>query len=273
MNFFRKTTIEHTKTELDSSFARRKVCAGFSGIGARPEQQDSYAISDFENPALCKEKGILLTLADGMGGLANGKEVSECVVHALQEAFLALPVDTTPDAWLLELLGEANHQVNQMLQNQQDSGSTLVMALIKGNQLYHLSIGDSRIYLARAGGLILLNREQSYGAQLDLLLLKQILPASAIAAHPQRRALTSYIGMGDLKGIDRNTVPLTLLPDDRLLLLSDGVFNALTEEEIHRAVLCSPENASIRMERMVLEHKHTHQDNFTGIIYRHQGLV
>lgn len=205
-----------------------------------------------------------------MGGLENGGAVSSLLVKAMQEAFVTRPVDTDPAPWLLELLGEANRQVNSFLADKKASGSTLVAALIQGNQLYHLSVGDSRLYLARGGGLILLNREQNYGRKLDLTLLKEVLPAPAIARHPQRRALTSYVGMGDLEGVDRNTIPVTLLPGDTVLLLSDGVFGTLSEEEIASALHTDAETAAIRLERLVLEHRKPYQDNFSAVLYRYE---
>ena len=268
MLFFQKTTSEHPPAAPPPK--KRPSCGCLRNIGDRPDQQDSFAVSDLKDEALCAQRGILLTLADGMGGLENGAAVSSLLVDAMQESFLTRPVDASPAPWLLELLGDANRQVNHFLEGKAPSGSTLVVALILGNQLYHLSVGDSRLYLARGGGLIPLNREQTYGRKLDLMLLKEVLPASAIAAHPQRRALTSYVGMGDLEGVDRNTIPVTLLPGDTVLLLSDGVFGTLSEEEIADALHADAETAAIRLERMVLEHHKPHQDNFSAVVYRYE---
>lgn len=268
MNFFRKTISQQPPAPVP--LRSRPSCGCLRNIGQRPDQQDSYAVSDWHDPALCAERGILLTLADGMGGLSNGAAVSRLLVDAMQEAFLSRPLDTGPASWLLELLGEANRKVNAFLEDKEPSGSTLVAALLKGSQLFHLTVGDSRLYLARGGGLIPLSREQNYGRKLDLMLLKEIMPPQAIATHPQRRALTSYVGMGDLEGVDRNTIPVTLLPGDTLLLLTDGVFTTLSEQEIAAALSPSAETSAIRLERLVLEKHKPRQDNFTGILYRYE---
>ena len=263
MFIFKRTTKQEPVRE------HPPCCAALRNIGDRPEQQDSFAISDWQDEALCAEKGVLLTLSDGMGGMNHGAQVSALLVDAVQQAFRERRMDAAPDAWLLELLGEANGAVNDFLRGKDAGGATVVMALVQGNQLYHLSAGDSRLYLVRGGGLLLLNREQSYGSKLDLMLLKGILPARELAAHPQRRALTTYVGMGDLEGVDRNTVPVTLLNGDRLLLLSDGVFGTLSEEQIFETLCDDPETAAIRLERRVLAEGKPHQDNFTAVIYRH----
>lgn len=268
MKFFQKTTSESPLAA--ASPRRRPSCGCLRNIGDRSDQQDSIAVSDRNDGELCAQRGILLTLADGMGGLENGAAVSSLLVEAMQEAFVTRPVDADPAPWLLELLGQANRRVNAFLEGKRASGSTLVAALIQGNQLYHLSVGDSRLYLARGGGLIPLSREQNYGRKLDLMLLKEVLPAHVIAHHPQRRALTSYVGMGDLEGVDRNTIPVTLLPGDTVLLLSDGVFGTLSEPEIAGALSADAETSAIRLERLVLERRKPHQDNFSGILYRYE---
>lgn len=266
MNFFKKTF--SPPVEPPAAPRRGAPCGCLRNLGSRPDQQDSYAVSDLTDSRLCAERGVLLTLADGMGGLENGAEVSRLLVDAMQEAFVNRPLDAAPAPWLLELLGEANRKVNALLEGKEPSGSTLVAALIKDHQLYHLSVGDSRLCLVRGGGLITLNREQSYGQKLDLMLLKEILPPHIIAAHPQRRALTSYVGMGDLEGVDRCTTPITLLSGDMVLLMSDGVFGTLSEQEICSALTDDAEISAIRLERMVLERRKPRQDNFTAVIYR-----
>lgn len=254
---------QETKRLLSSS------CGMMRNIGRRPEQQDCLAVSDLTDEELCRERGILLTLADGMGGMNNGAQVSTLLIGAMQRAFLTRPVDAEPERWLLELLGEANREVNRYVEDKDPSGSTLVAALIKDGKLSFLSVGDSRIYLVRSGGVIPLNREHSYGHKLDLMLIKDILPASALAEHPQRRALTSYVGMGDLEGVDRCTAPITLMPGDAVMLLSDGVFGTLEEEEMAACLCSNAETSVIRMERKVLEKKRPYQDNFSGIIYQY----
>jgi serine/threonine protein phosphatase PrpC len=75
--------------------------------------------------------------------------------------------------------------------------------------------------------------------------------------------------MGDLEGVDRNTIPLKLQPGDTLLLLSDGVFGTLTEEEICACLTADVEESARRLEKAVSDHHRPHQDNFTAVLYRH----
>lgn len=266
MNFLKMKLPESYPGQEQEKVILSPTCGLLRNIGKRPEQQDSLAISDLTDETLCQERGILLTLADGMGGMNNGAQVSTMLVSAMQKAFLSRPVDAAPERWLLELLGEANREVNRYVLGKDPSGSTLTAALIHENKLYFLSVGDSRIYLVRGGGVIPLNREHSYGHKLDLMLIKDILPAPALAEHPQRRALTSYVGMGDLESVDRSTTPITLMKGDAVMLLSDGVFGTLSEEELAACLCSTGETTVIRMERKVLEKNLPNQDNFSAVV-------
>lgn len=267
MNLLKKTPQESIPEEERH---KQPSCGTMKNIGRRSEQQDCVAVSDINDPVLCQQRGVFLTLADGMGGMSNGAQVSSMLIQALQNEFRFRPVDAEPDRWMLELVGEANRQVNAYLDGKAPSGSTLVAAIIKENKLHFLTIGDSRIYLVRGGGVIPLNRIHNYGQKLDLMLLKDILPAAALATHPQRAALTGYVGMGDLENIDRSSVPITLQPGDTVLLLSDGVFGTLDEKEIASCVCSTADITAIRMERMVLAKNHPRQDNFSAAIYQYE---
>jgi serine/threonine protein phosphatase PrpC len=75
--------------------------------------------------------------------------------------------------------------------------------------------------------------------------------------------------MGDLEGVDRNTVPLKLQEGDKLLLLSDGVFSTLTEEEICQCLTDDPGHSARALAERVRECQKPHQDNYTAVIYAH----
>ncbi len=79
-------------------------------------------------------------------------------------------------------------------------------------------------------------------------------------------ALTSYLGKSNLTQIDRSLEPMKLLPGDRIALMSDGVFNVLSEEEIIAHLRKNPEAAAIEMIQDVDAHDHPSQDNATVVV-------
>ena len=271
----RKKGIEPPETEELPLIHTQKDASAFSlkignahHIGARENQQDSFGISDIGNPALCMEKGVLAVVADGMGGLANGAQISATVTSVMLRYFETQRAGADCSEELLTMLGHANGEVNRFLNSgaHEQSGSTVVAALIKGNGLHFISVGDSRICLVRGGSLIPINREHTYASELDEKAARGEISVSQARSDPQRRALTSYIGMGRLEKIDRSLRPIPLQRGDRILLMTDGVFGTLSEQEILDAVGLDAYEAASALEGAVLGKKKPGQDNFTAVI-------
>lgn len=237
-------------------------------IGTRESQQDSFALSDISNSGLLAEKGIFAVVADGMGGLADGGKISSLAVSVMLQYFNEQPFHSAADIELLNMVGEANEEINRFLgpEGLGKSGSTVVAALVKDYKFTWLSVGDSRICLIRNGTLVQVNREHTYGLELDEQAAMGQISFEQAQKDPQRAALTSFLGMGSLHKIDRSVRPLTLTPGDRVLLMSDGVFGALSDEEILSVMNLPPVESAARIEQMVLGKHKEKQDNFTAVI-------
>lgn len=237
-------------------------------IGGREDQQDSFGISDMEDADLVRRKGILAIVADGMGGLSFGGEVSELVTVTMMQYFYESYMPDSPDRELLKMLNLANDQVMGKLgpQGRGKSGSTMVGTLVKDGSLYWIAVGDSHIYLYRNHALMQLNREHVYGVDLDERAARGELNFREAAADPQRKALTSFIGMGRIAKIDRNVRPLRLMEKDRLLLMTDGVFGTLTDDEIILAMDAPAEESARTIHQMIQGKGLNGQDNYTAVI-------
>lgn len=236
-------------------------------IGARQNQQDSFAISDVTNQQLCRAKGMFAVVADGMGGLSNGAQISAMVTSSMMRRFENDPMVPEIPAELLQMVHQASEEVNGYLgEAVGQSGSTVVAVWVSGMRLHFISVGDSRIYLVRGGTLTQLNREHTYASELDEQAARGKISWEEARSDPQRHALTSYIGMGELEQIDRSLHPLPLIAGDRVLLMTDGVFGTLSEQEILEAVSGNAMEAARRIEEKVLEKRKPTQDNFTAVI-------
>ncbi len=236
-------------------------------IGSRENQEDAFGISDVSDERKCREQGVLCVVADGMGGLCKGEEVSAAVVSAMRNRFQKMPAGGTPPQMLLSLTEQANEDVNMLTGGVGgQSGSTMLAVLVRYDQMWFASVGDSRICLCRGGSMIQLTREHTYAVELDADAGKGTITFEEAASDSQRHALTRYIGMGALDGIDFNMRPVRLLPGDCVLLMSDGVFNTLSDEEIVMTLHGSAPEAANALESAVLAKHAPHQDNFTAII-------
>lgn len=236
-------------------------------IGKRSNQQDSFAVSDENDDTLCKEKGLISIVADGMGGLSDGDKISSIVALSLLKSFYEKPLTDCPGNILLEMLKNANKEVNAYLKNKTERcGSTLVTGIIKDKKLYYLSVGDSHIYLYRGGQLILLNKEHTYRDELDVKFVNDEISFREASDNAQKTALTSYIGMGRIEKIDRNIVPLELQSGDRILFMTDGVFGTMPENQIANAMQYPMEESIRRMNDFITAIGKKNQDNYTAVI-------
>jgi len=231
--------------------------------GDRESQQDCFAVSPSE---LTGSHGLLAVVADGMGGLADGDKVSQTAVAAMLDGFLS--AGGAPEDMLLELTECANRQINRLLgpAGIGKSGSTLVAGLVRGGRFHYLSVGDSRICLYRGGQLIQLNREHIYRNELSVQALNGIGSLRGAASHPKAGGLTSYLGMGNLKYVDIPAQPIEICSGDKFILMSDGVYNALSEAEISAALNETAQQAADRLGAMIAEKAYRNQDNYTAVI-------
>lgn len=108
-------------------------------------------------------------------------------------------------------------------------GTTLTAALFHGERLELAHVGDSRGYLLRAGKLEQLTRDHSWIAeQVDagLLTKEQALES------PFRHVITRSLGFE--RDVVADSLSLVVSPGDCVLLCSDGLSNAVSDEEIAR---------------------------------------
>ena len=230
--------------------------------GARSSQQDSFYVS--EETA---RDNLLVIVADGMGGLSDGDKVSQTAVTAAAQGFYSIR-DNDPERVLLSLLQRANRAVNDLLGSSgiYQSGSTMVAGLIRSRAFYYVSVGDSRIYLYRGGTLYQLNREHVYRDELYLRAINEGGTLAGADAHPRAKGLSSFLGMGELKYVDIPAQPVDIHPGDRFLLMSDGVYNALSEAEIASALDQGPGLAAQLLNTAIRAKNYQNQDNYTAVI-------
>lgn len=229
--------------------------------GARSGQQDSFFVSPAEDTA-----GLLAVVADGMGGLTDGDKVSQAAVSAMAQGFYH--AQGNPRQVLLQLAAQANAAVNRLLGEDGafQSGSTLIAGLIRDGAFHYLSIGDSRICLYRQGTLYQLNREHVYRNELYVRYVNGEETLEGAAGHPKAAGLTSFLGMGQLRDIDLPAEPVEVRPGDRFILMSDGVYNALSRKELASALDRGAGKSAQALDQAIREKGYQNQDNYTAVI-------
>ena len=138
-----------------------KDFAGRQARGAREVQEDAYAFSEIVSPDGATE-GVLIVIADGMGGHAAGERASELAVKNFIAAFHQ--TGGNPAKRLRNALGAANQSIVEELRHQpqwEGMGTTLLAVIVSRAGVEWLSVGDSPLYLWSNAKLTRLNEDHS----------------------------------------------------------------------------------------------------------------
>ncbi|MEO0931104.1 MAG: protein phosphatase 2C domain-containing protein [Pseudomonadota bacterium] len=208
--------------------------ASFVHVGARDYQQDAV-VTNFPKG---DDIGVAV-LADGMGGHLGGEVASNAALSvAFAEMKLQLVHVRAGHMSIPQALGVAVDRANYAIAEHVHAhpqlagmGTTLVICVIAGSQLYWASVGDSPLYLFRDGTMTRLNEDHSMGPQIDAMVQSGIINAADAADHPQRNQLLSAVCGGDLTHLDCPDSSFALTSGDVLLLASDGI-QTLSDEKI-----------------------------------------
>ncbi len=201
-------------------------------IGTRDYQQDAVFVSP---PAAGGEDAALAVLCDGMGGMSDGEAASSEVVSFVANALSDVrPEDDVPARLMRAVLGANDMLLAFNRDNGVEAGTTLCIALILGESLFWAGVGDSRIYLLRGGEMARLTRDHNYAVQLQRMVENGQISQQQADSDPNREALVSYIGAPVLEELDISKAAFALQRGDLVLLCSDGLTKALSDEAILR---------------------------------------
>jgi type VI secretion system protein ImpM len=158
----------------------------------------------------------LWAVADGMGGLSNGDLASRMVCDSLADAPILAGLDEQIET-VVEQLGRVNEYLRSAATrtaNPVQSGSTVVVLLIRQSECAILWAGDSRAYRLRDGMVAQMTKDHSWAAE----------------GGADEGAITRAVGAEDSLELDivRNEVRV----NDRYLLCSDGIGRALDPADL-----------------------------------------
>jgi serine/threonine protein phosphatase PrpC len=195
-------------------------------IGFRAKNQDRCG-------AVETDRGVLLILADGMGGHPKGERAAQLVVDTCSHMFLHLDKRITDPRGTLERMVRASHQAvvayGQKRRPPIEPRSTAIVALIHNRQLYWAHVGDSRLYLLRGGRLQALTVDHSYVQQLRN---QGLVPSGDLHSHPFRNFVTRCIGGTSVPPDPSLGGPLELHRGDLILLCTDGLWSQIEGKHI-----------------------------------------
>ena len=176
----------------------------------------------------------LWAVADGAGGHQSGELASDTITRALSDIPSGLPGSEMIVQVRAAVAGAHEALLDEAARRgpQTRIASTVAVLLTHAGHFACLWAGDSRIYLMRGGVLQALTRDHSLVQE---LVESGVLRAEDADTHPHANVITRAVGL-DGEAFELDKVTDRMVPGDRFLLCSDGVFKALDETHVARLV-------------------------------------
>lgn len=193
---------------------------------------------------------VLLLVCDGMGGHNKGDFASRAAISVISEAFKAKAKFGNAyfaKRWLMRQIRNANNEIYDAAYANdayKDMGTTLVAVLIIEERIIVANIGDSRAYAVRPDGLERLTEDQTY---VDYLYRTGKISKEEIVTHPKRHVLMNALGIYPSLTLDVSSDPYI---GYSILLCSDGLYNNISEQEMH-AILLTEERPEQKVETLI----------------------
>ena len=207
----------------------------------------------------------LFLVADGMGGHKAGDLASEYTVAKVQEA-VSSSMQTIP----YQILKGAFQYANQRLlekagesENYTGMGTTLVAATVKGEEVYIVNVGDSRLY--KIGDRIEQITE-------DHSLVEEMVRMGEISReqarnHPDKNIITKAIGVSD--NVEPDYFDTELRKGECLLMCSDGLSNMVPDQQIKEIVDMHTDLESCARELIRAANHNGGRDNIAVVLIEH----
>lgn len=175
----------------------------------------------------------LWLIADGMGGHEAGEIASEIAVDTIYSA-------VRRGHSITDAIRHAHREILDASANgigRHGMGSTVVALKSLGPRYQIAWVGDSRAYLwhkdSNGCSIDQLTTDHSY---VQMLYQSGLIEAEDLSTHPERNIITQCLGSLELEEVVVDTLEREWAPNERILLCSDGLTDAVTDDDIGRII-------------------------------------
>lgn len=204
------------------------------------------------------EKGALLVVADGMGGMNAGEVASDIAINTVREFFAAdkLTPEVTKNSasiekYMKEVVVQADQRIKKASTDEtRGMGTTIVMAWLIDGLCHVCWCGDSRAYIFNpANGLFQVSKDHSY--------VQTLVDAGKITEeqafdYPQSNVITRCLCDADTKAVpDCPAKPQPLCDGDVILLCSDGLSGMLRDRDITQILKAGTEDMNECVDHLI----------------------
>lgn len=211
--------------------------------------------------------GVLMAVADGMGGAAAGDVASNLAISAVEEALRSSLAGETgapprPED-LAEGIRAADHEIRSWASRHDEyrgMGCTMTALLVAGAELHLAHVGDSRAYLIRDGRARRLTRDHTVAQELvEAGTMSQEEADRSDQRHVLLHALGGEREPDVLEASDR------CRPGDVLLLCSDGLTDGIDDGELVERISAMDRPGEICRRLLALANERGGPDNITVV--------
>lgn len=173
----------------------------------------------------------LFLVLDGIGGASLGEVASKTAAEKTVEYFKEHYLEDTNIADMLKLAVKyANrcvYEMNKQNKTYKDMGTTISMLYVDGNDGYHISVGDTRIYEVLEDKIVQITEDDTY---VNALVKDNIISKEEAKEHPERHVLLRALGVTKSINFEVNKIENVL--GRKYLLCTDGLTGTSSDEEI-----------------------------------------
>jgi len=176
---------------------------------------------------LQEQRGVLVAVADGMGGHTAGEVASRMAIDVLFKTFYT-GSSADPGRALRYGFEAANQTILALAASDSTKagmGTTLVAAVIRGRTLYVANVGDSRAYLIRDKTTLQITRDHTWVAE---QVRERVITEEQSRGHAYRNIITRAVG--NRTDLQVDLFRQNLKSRDIVVLCTDGLSKVETQE-------------------------------------------
>ncbi len=249
-----------------------RVSARSDAGSVRPVNEDSVLSVRPHDPGQLGKLGVLVLVADGMGGAQGGDVASQIASETISRDYYNSTSD--PARALkkaLEAAGKEIHRRARRDRNLTGMGTTCVALVVRPPYAWAAWVGDSRLYLIRHKQIFQMTEDHSVVRE---MVRRGMLTTEEAGQHEGRNLVTRALGCHRKVEVAIWDQPFPVRHGDRFLLCSDGLHDVVPDGRILE--LADDGEVELATARLIEEAvRRGAQDNISAVLVEiaHQDLT
>src|SRR5262249_42771834 len=202
-------------------------------VGCQREvNEDSIRFVQPGDASVLARKGLLVLVADGMGGHSGGEVASSMAIDAISRVYYEDPDD--PQSALKAAFNQASREIFEVAKADESlkgMGTTCTALVLNNGAALAAHVGDSRLYLLRDGQIYLMTEDHS---EVMEMVKRGLISLEEARHHPDKNVILRAIGSHSEVEASTWDEPFPVRQGDQFLLCSDGLYDLVEDEEIKR---------------------------------------